>query len=238
MLEALRTAVVTPLVERWHLSSRSSWRSLPVPSGPPVASSEGPDPDRILLFGSGISMGYGMKTHELALAGQIARQVSDITLRGVQVDVVTGEHLTVESALKSLATSRLRELDVIIATPGNLEKLLLMPMPAWRTRIDHLLDHFSANAPASLRVLFVAVPEVSKVVRMPWLLGKLADRSARNLNRVLEASCAARPYADFVQFRPTERAGRDGTGRTYAYFASLIAPSVARALDAHQKVSH
>ncbi len=237
MFDALRTAVVTPMVERWLLTSRESWRSLPMPSGPPAGHSEGPDPDRILLFGSGISMGYGVKTHDLALAGQLARKVSDLTLRGVRVDVVTGENLTVENALKNLTVSRLRELDVVVTTPGTLEKLLLMPVPLWRSRIEHVLDHFSANAPASLRVLFIAVPEMSKVVRMPALLGWLADRSARSLNRALAAACAGRPYAEYVPFRPVERAGREGTGRTYGHWAELIAPSVARTLDAHQRVS-
>ncbi len=238
MLDALRTTVITPMVERWLVGSDASWRTLPVPSGPPVANSEGPDPDRILLFGSGIAMGYGMKSHDLALAGQLARQVSDLTGRGVQVDVVTGENLTVDNALKNLTVSRLRELDVIVTTPGTLEKLLLMPLPIWRARIEYLLDHFAVNAPASLRVVFVAVPEMSKVVRMPRLLGWVADRSARALNTVLEASCAARPYTEFIPFRPTERSGRDGTGRTYQHWASLIAPSVAVALNEHQRVAH
>ena len=236
MFERLRTSIVTPLAERWLLTSRSSWRTLPVPSGPPLARSEGPDPDRILLFGSGISMGYGMASHELALAGNLARQVSDLTRRGVQVDIITGEHLTVDSGLKSLTISRLRELDVVIATPGSLEKLLLMPSGVWTARMEFLLEHFAQHAPASLRVLFIGVPEMSRVVRMPRLLGFLADRSARALNRALEISCASRPYAQFVPFRPTEFSGREGTGRTYEHWASLIAPAVAAALEEHQRV--
>lgn len=238
MFEALNTGVVMPVMKHWLTHSRTSWRSLPVPSGPPVARCQGPDPDRVLLFGSGIAMGYGMQTHDLALAGHLACQVSDLTLRGVQVDVVTGENLTLDNALRNLTVSRLRELDVIVATPGAVEKLLLLRPSKWRARLDFLLDHFALNAPASLRVLFVAVPEVSKIVRMPRLLGWVADRSARSLNTVLEASCAARPYVEFVPFRPTELSGREGTGRTYRYWASLIAPSVAAALTTHQKVAH
>jgi hypothetical protein len=238
MSEAVRKTLVSLFVERWLATSNNSWRTLPTPSGPPVAHSDGPDPDRVLLFGSGISMGYGMKTHDLALAGQLARQVSDLTGRGVRVDVVTGENLTVENALKNLTVARLRELDVVIATPGTLEKLLLMPVSTWRARVDYLLDHFAANAPASLRVLFVGVPEVSRIVRMPRLLGFLAARSALALNRSLEAACAPRPYVEYIPFQPTERTGRDGTGRTYELWASLIAPSVAEALNEHQKVAH
>ena len=189
------------------------------------ASVEGHD-QRQGMFGDGMRRVGGHPHHRQAEC-----------LRGVQVDVVTGEHLTVDNTLKNLTVSRLRELDVVIATPGTLEKLLLMPVPVWRSRIEFLLDHFAENAPASLRVLFVAVPELSKIVRMPRLLGWAADRSARALNQALEASCAARPYVDFVPFRPTERSGRDGTGRTYQHWASLIAPRVALALDQHQKVS-
>ncbi|CAN5151322.1 hypothetical protein BH09ACT5_BH09ACT5_07860 [soil metagenome] len=238
MFESIRSAIVRPAAERWLRRSRTSWRTLPLPTGPAAARTDGPDPDRILLFGSGIAMGYGVKSHDLALAGQLARQVSDLTRRGVQIDVVASEHTTVENALNSLSTSRLRELDAIVATPGGLERLLLMPVSIWRRRVESLLDQFSASAPASLRVLFVAVPELSKVVRMPWLLGTLADASARALNRALEAACAARPFAEFVPFRPVQQAGREGTGRTYSHWASLIAPSVARALDAHARASH
>jgi hypothetical protein len=237
MFEALRSAVVTPIVKRWLRTSETSWRRLAVPSGPPLAQSEGPDPDRVLLFGSGICIGYGVASHDLALAGQIARQVSDLTLRGVSVDVVAGENLTVDTALRSFDTKRLRELDVVVATLGTLDRLFLLRPAIWRERIEFLLDYVSAHAPASLRVLFVAVPEISTIVPMPALLGALADRSARALNRELEAACARRPYAQFVPFRPSQVAGRGGTGRTYEHWATLIAPAVAEALDEHQRVS-
>ena len=73
MMESVRKALIAPLVDRWLATSSQSWRTLPVPSGPPVAHTDGPDPDRVLLLGAGISMGYGMKSHDLALPGQLAR---------------------------------------------------------------------------------------------------------------------------------------------------------------------
>ena len=236
MFESLRTAVVAPLVERWLARSRASWRNLPLPSGQQIVQTAGPDPDRILLIGAGIAMGYGMKSHDEALAGEIARQVSELTQHGTQVDVVVGERLTVEVALKNLSVSRLRELDVVITTSGSLDRLLLLPMSVWAGRTELFLNHFAKNAPASLRVLVVGVPEISKVVKVPWLFSELADRWARKLNRVLEMSCATRPYAQFIPFQPTELSGRDGTGRTYRNWAGLIAPSVAAAVQQHHQV--
>lgn len=237
MSDAFRNAVIRPIVNRWLATSDVSWRTLRTPDGPPVARSEGPDPDRVLLTGAGISMGYGMESHDVALPGQLARRVTAITGRGVQVDVVAGETLTVEDAVANLTVKRLRELDLVIATPGTFEKLLLLPVSAWRARIELILDHFAENAPASLRVQFVAVPELSHILRMPWPLAVLADRSSRALNRSLAEACAARPYAEFVPFRPTEPVGRGGTGRTYERWADLLAPRVAAALEQHARAS-
>ncbi|MBX3099733.1 MAG: hypothetical protein KF761_09145 [Salinibacterium sp.] len=236
MFESLRTTVVAPLAERWLAWSRASWRTLPLPSGSQFVHAEGPDPDRILLIGAGIGMGYGMESHDDALAGQIARQVSELTGRGVQVDVVVGERLTVEVALDNLSVTRLRELDVVLTTSGSLDRLLLLPMSVWARRTELFLNHFAKNAPASLRVLVVGIPELSKVVRVPPLLGVLADHWVRKLNCVLEMSCASRPYAQFIPFQPTEISGRDGTGRTYRNWAGLIAPSVAAAVQQHHQV--
>lgn len=237
MFDGFRTALVTPVIVHWLASWGPSWRKLPVPAGPPAAHWDGPDPDRVLLFGSGIAMGYGMESHDLALAGQVAHQVSDITGRGVQVDVVAGESLTSDEILQHLTVRRLRELDAVVITPGSLEHMLLMPVSVWRHSIEEQLDHFAANAPASLRVVFVALPEVSRILPVPRLLGVIADRSARRLNRELHRLCARRDYVEFVPFLPRERAGRAGTGRTYANWASFIAPAVASTLDEYQKVS-
>ena len=229
MFETVRAALVT----RWLAGSRRSWQSLPVPSGPPAAYRDGPDPDRVLLFGSGIAMGYGVGSHDLALAGQIAHRVSDLTRRGVRVDVVAAESLSSQDVLDHLTVSRLRALDAVILTPGSLAHVILMPVARWRQVIEEQLDHFAASAPASLRVVFVAVPEISQILVAPRLLGYLGDRSARTLNRELERLCAARDYVTFVPFLPLKRTDLAETGDAYREWAGLIAPAVATALDEH-----
>ena len=229
MFETVRAA----LVARWLAGSRGSWQSLPVPSGPPAAYRDGPDPDRILLFGSGIAMGYGVGSHDLALAGQIAHRVSDLTGRGVRVDVVAAESLSSQDVLDHLTVSRLRALDAVILTPGSLEHIILMPVAQWRQGIEEQLDHFAANAPASLRVVFVAVPEISQILAVPRLLAYVGDRSARVLNRELERLCAERDYVEFIPFLPLHPTDLTATDSAYREWAGLIAPTVAMALDEH-----
>ena len=229
MFETVRTTLMT----RWLANSRRIWRRMPVPPGPPAAHTDGPDPDRVLLFGSGIAMGYGVPSHDLALAGQIAHRVSELTRRGVRVDVIAAESLSSRDVVEHLTVSRLRALDAVVLTPGSLEHVILMPIAQWRQVIEEQLDHFAANAPASLRVVFVAVPEVSQILPAPTLLAFFGDRSARALNRELERLCAEREYVTFVPFQPLAPTDLSATGNAYGEWAGLIAPAVASALDEH-----
>ena len=235
MWELLRKAIVRPLVRRWLRASRHSWEKLPTPEREQVVVAPGPDPDRVLLAGSGIAVGYGMRTHDLALGGHLARELASITGRGAEVDVLAQEHMTAESLRTELDARRLLSVDAIVSTPGSVESLLMMSSAAWRAETTGLLDHVHRTAPASVHIFLVAVPPLPDLVPMPWLLARLASLSARRLNRQLREVCASRAFATFVPFEPTEPAGRTGTGRTYQRWAELIAPLVSTALERQAK---
>ncbi len=233
MREPLRRALVRPAVQAWLASSTASWRRLPTPTGKPTVSVAGPDPDRLLLVGSGIAVGYGAKSHDLALAGQLARLVSERTGRGVTVDAVVTEEMTGHDVRDLLSRKWLSSVDAVIATPGGLETLLLHPARAWRRQIESLLDHIRDHAPASLHIFIIGVPLLPTIVPMPPVLGFLSHYSARRINRELSKVCASRQHTTFVPFVPTEVAGRTGTGRTYRLWAELIAPAVSARLEPH-----
>jgi hypothetical protein len=233
MREPLRRAFVRPAVQAWLASSTASWRTLPTPSGKPTVVVAGPDPDRLLLVGSGIAVGYGAKSHDLALAGQLARLVSESTGRGTRVDVVVTEEMTGHDVRELLNRRWLSSVDAVIATPGGLETLLLHRPRAWRRQIESLLDHIRDHAPASLHIFIIGLPPLPTIVPMPALLGFLANHSARQINSELIKVCASRKHTTFVPFVPTEVAGRTGTGRTYRQWAELIAPAVSAGLEPH-----
>jgi hypothetical protein len=88
-----------------------------------------------------------------------------------------------------------------------------------------------AHAPASLHVFIVGVPPLPSIVRMPRILGALANISSRGINAEIESLCKSRRNTTFVTFEPTELAGRTGTGRTYHHWAGIIAPLVSAALE-------
>lgn len=220
-----------PFLRSWLASSAESWRDLPKPSGRQTASAPGSNPDRILLVGSGIAVGYGAESHDLALAGQLARQVSEITGRGARVDVLVTEEMTANDVRKALDRKWLTSVDTIVATPGGPETLLMHSPRAWRRQLETLLDHVLAHAPASLHVFIVGVPPLASIVRMPRILGALSNSSSRRINTEIESLCKSRRNTTFVPFEPKEFAGRTGTGRTYHRWAGIIAPLVCAALE-------
>jgi hypothetical protein len=195
------------------------------------------NPDRLLLVGSGIAVGYGAVSHDLALAGQLARRVSEVTGRGARVDVLVTEEMTGSDVRKALNRKWLTSVDTIVATPGGPETLLMRSPRAWRRQIEAVLDYVLDHAPASLHVFIVGVPPLASIVRMPRILGLLSNISSRRINVEIELLCKSRRSTTFVPFEPKDLAGRTGTGSTYRQWAELIAPLVTAALEPHSPVT-
>src|SRR5690349_9813829 len=87
-LDAISHAALAPLMAGWLKSSTRSWRLMPNPGAIQRASARGPNADRLLMVGSGISVGYGVATAELALGGYLARFVSARTQRGASIETI------------------------------------------------------------------------------------------------------------------------------------------------------
>lgn len=220
-----------PTIERWLASADQSWRTLVAPPSEDSQHARGSDADRVLLIGSGIAVGYGHESHDNALAGQLARQISALTGRGSRVDVVTGPNMSAEQMVGILDAQRLDGLDAIIATPLGIETLLIISRARWRRHLRHLLDHIWAAAPRSVQLYLVAVPPVADLSDLPRGIAALARRAHRRLNIDLERFCAAHPQATFVPLGVVERADKDTSARMYEGLAGVIAPHVARGLS-------
>ncbi|MEP6478962.1 MAG: hypothetical protein ABJB03_06195 [Rhodoglobus sp.] len=224
--------LVRPFVRVWLVSSADSWRALPRPIDSPEVRIDGPTPDRILLLGAGIGVGYNVLSHQLGLGGRLARVLTDWTSRGTEIDIVVDPDMTVPAALQALERIEVGRFDAVLLTLGGLEALELMPRSLWRKQMTSLLDAIEANAPASLQVLLVGAPPIPSINRIPRLLVGPVTRRARLLNDESRALIEGRPNCWFVDFvpRPGDLASRSGR-RTYLEWAELIAPQVVVALN-------
>jgi hypothetical protein len=229
--DGLGRVVVRPLARRWLSNSRSSWRSLAFPGAVGRVSAPGIDPDRILLLGGGITVGWGMNSHEDALGGHLARAISAATGRGVIMDVVADDILAGVPALPASILRLLRTVDAVVITPGDVDAILGLPAAIYRRRLEKVIDQITETAPANVRIFIVATVPLDTVVTLPRAVRSLASRLGAALDEKARRLCQERHNSIFVPFSPIGVAGREGTGRTYAAWAGLIAPPVARQLD-------
>lgn len=223
--------VANPLARLWLATSAQSWRHLPTPSDAPRVHAPGSDSDRVLLLGSGVAVGYGVMSHDLALGGHLARALSGLTGRGASVDIVGRRDMAPSNTRTYLAGLDLARFDALVLTLGGLEALTLMPPALWSRQLRDLLVELQSMAPASLEVFVVEIG-MPLLDGLPLGVRSLVAHQTALLNRQTELLCAEFGRTTYVAFAPAQGDVSTLTGRTtYQGWAELIAPAVADVLD-------
>ncbi len=218
----------------WHALSPQSWRRLPQPAATATVHAPGVNADRILLVGSGGTVGYGVLSHDLGIAGHLARRVSELTGRGTDVDVIGAQGMGPAGAQTVISGARLSRYDVVVLNIGGFEALQLTPRSRWRRKLAALLDSIIAAAPDSLSIVTVGLAALPTLVPIPARFEPFVVSSTDGINDESIALAAARPQVTFLPFAPRRgdflaTAGSD----LYAQWAALMAPTVAMILDTH-----
>jgi hypothetical protein len=224
--------VARPFLRAWMTTSARSLQRSPVATGAPQVHADGADADRILLVGDGPSVGHGVLSHELGLAGHLARRLSSLTGRGVDIDIVVSGSMTAANCLDSVADVDLSRFDTVILTIGANEARALLPARSWRTGLTAVLDGLESTSPASVRIFFIEVPSTRANIHFPSVFRAIVDRQVVMLNRTTEMLIAPRERVSLVPFDPPEdrQAHRDSS-REYDRWAGLIAPYLSKHLD-------
>jgi hypothetical protein len=233
MLWWLISALARPAVRIWTATMSRYWAALPRPTGLPQAHSTGSAPDRILLIGSGPAVGYGVLSHDLALPGALARQLSARTGRAADVEVRADGTLTAATIVAALGPLRLERFDAIIATIGLNEVFALSSRRAWESELDAFIDHVESGSPHGPPLLIVGVPPMEAISHFPRPLRLVFNHHARLINAHSRRACAGHGRATFVPFVPPEATDTDRyRGRdTYERWAALIVPWLHNRID-------
>lgn len=233
MLQSLVHLIASPMVWLWLNHSVQSWRVLPTPKDTPLAHAPGANIDKVLLVGSGVAAGYGVRSASLALGGHLARQLPVFTGRGASVETVTQPGMRMSRYAQTIESHNISHFDAVVVTLGTDEALRLVPVRRFRRDLGQLLNWVDTHAPPSVSVVFVGIPVVTRIMRMPWPLAHAVGRRCAALDDQLRAACGEHLAAIYTPFTPD--AGdllADSRGRAYAKWAALLAPGVARVLDA------
>ncbi|WP_394770873.1 hypothetical protein [Lacisediminihabitans sp.] len=228
---AIVTALVRPIARVWLASVSRASLDLSRPTGAPHVHADGPDADRILLVADGPSVGHGQLSHELGLAGHLARRLSALTGRGAEIDIIAEGNLTAAGCLSTLAGMDLSPFDALVLTIGANEALGLSSLGMWRRQLVDLLDHVE-NTAYGVHTFVIGVPSSTSRIHFPRMLARIVDRQVVLLNEATADVCAGRPSVTLLPFDPPLSAGGDrNSSKSFDGWASLIAPAMSEKLD-------
>lgn len=231
MIRSVAWALVGPIVERVIIRAARSKGELPQPAGDPRVHAMGPDADRILMIGAGAVRGMGVASYDLGIGGQLARQLSALTGRGADVELLGVPGITAPVALGLISEMDISRFDALVIMLGNREVIGLRPVAAWERDIRAILDLVARRSPA-VSVFVIGLAPLPGNVPLGRLLCRVIDRQVDRLNAATrEASGAAGAF--FIPFSPDElQLGDIGSTSTYIAWAQPIADGMHAVLDA------
>jgi GAF domain-containing protein len=221
---------LAPLMRLWRAAIKQTLSQVPRPFDNPHAHAPGPNSARVLIFGAGLSVGWGVSTHDLALPGFLARSLAPLTGRGIDIDLVAHPDIHSGEALRRLNALRLWRYDAIVVVLGVNESLYLASSTAWGKDLATLLARLQETV--GVPVVLTGIQRIRSIPVYDSVLGSIADIHAATLNRVSARVCAEAPQASYVPLPDfaLPESGRHRTPSTFAESARIIAAALAPVL--------
>jgi GAF domain-containing protein len=220
----------------WHRARQSDNALIPLPIVESSVHAPGADSDRVLVFGSGIAVGWGVRSHDLALPGHLARALSARTGRGTDVYVVADARITVHNAAQRLASIAVHRYDALVVVLGMSEALGLASVSKWRKQLSVFLGQIP-NAGA-VDVILPGVPSLRSIDGYGTRLGMLAERHSKRFNQATAEVCADSARATFVWLSPTleDPSDKGRPSENYHAWGAEIAERTAPLLNASRAI--
>jgi hypothetical protein len=235
MFRYIVNTAMRPFISWWLKTSVKSWSRWPCPPDSPSAHGVGTDPARLLLTGSGIAAGFGVLTHDLGLAGQLARRLAVLSGRAIDIDVEVAADMTAVGCTQRLSTLSLDRFDAIVLVVGAVEALDLRSEHSWRRDIAVLLHTARDNSPAETEIFLVSMPKIGATTAFPPVFsGLVRHQSQRHTSIAIELAEAV-PRTRVIALDRVETLRTPGTASAERW-ASVIAPHVSEVLRPSESV--
>jgi hypothetical protein len=221
-LRQYRAMILGPLFWGWfktETEEQCEWR---YPGGSSEVSIAGTYPTRILVIGDGPAAGFGVRTHQLGIAGHLARHIAGHIERGVVVTVAATPGASARSTLKRLGDMDVEGYDAIVLMLATTDAFCLTTRRSWRRNMTGLV-HALKSTDATVFVTSAASLHLARRLS-PFARG-LTGRHARTLNVETSRICAQTR----TPMIPLDAAS-DLTSRTYAKWGRRIGTHVLASL--------
>jgi hypothetical protein len=192
----------------------------------------GLDPLRVLLFGSGPLIGYGVRTRGDAVDGPLAQLLAESTGRGVILENRVRLGLPIEDAVGSLGGAGTATFAAAVWAPRFGEELRNADTERCRSAVRTMLQQFRAESRIPLVLCHLPEPlglDWRTLLRRPRVAG---------FNRILTEEAAAVPGVTAVaigSYRPLDP--RSTLAPWHRAFAEHLAPAVTRALQTPEQLA-
>jgi len=226
----LQKLIARPAMSFWYASVVRRHASLPRPEDAPVGNVPGPSTVNVLMVGGdGPSVGWGVRSHGLALPGQFARELAARTGRGVHVDLISDPSFTVAEMPEVLAGRNLSAYEVILVIPGAREAITLVQPSAWERSVRDLLGLLGAAGSAQTRQVFVGSQPLRSIPAFDSPLASIAAPHRRLLNGIAEEICLSIPGASYITLPASDalNTGRYRSPDDYLLWARTLVDHVA-----------
>ncbi|KPG79475.1 hypothetical protein AEQ27_13630 [Frigoribacterium sp. RIT-PI-h] len=217
----------------FYLWTLSRSRHVPSPRGRPTYRADSPDPDTVLLIGTGPTHGFGVTSHEQALTGQIAKETSKNTGRACSVDYIGDEMMNAGSARSWIGDHDLSLYDTVVVMLGLNDAVMLTPLDSWQRDVTSLVTDLTRRVHPTARIVLVGVQPIRSVTRFDNPFGSVADRHAARMNDITERVASQHPPTSYFRLPPGElQPGRPhGCETMYRQWGAVVADRVAPTLD-------
>ncbi|MEX1078527.1 MAG: GAF domain-containing protein [Homoserinimonas sp.] len=221
--------LLKPVVEMMHARLVAESVSLPTPSDPPQAHASGLDPDRIFLFGTHEAAGRGVVSHQLALTGRLAEEVSQVTSRGVDVDFSAHTKRTIRTAAQTIKGQKLQKYDAVVVALGETDARVLTHPRRWYRAMESLLHTIQADSSDSTPIVVTGIHPIEPVPGLAVSVTKRIGDHVSRLNHATQQLCYRQENVTFVPFPALLLSQKDQrqTSAAYSSWARSIAHHLA-----------
>lgn len=233
--------LLRPVVKSWATAADLDLAGIARPIDSPRAVAAGVDSDRILVIGSGPAVGWGVMTHDLALAGALARSVSQRTGRGAEVDVVADASVMASSGIQLLEEDKLWRYDAVVVMVGINDALALTPVAEYKREMRKIFGQIERASSLSTHTLAVGIPNISEIPAFEGAMSRIANWHARFLNRATAQLTAGLTRTTFVPLeviasrpKPAKGSGAYRSADDYRAMAESLVDHVVAPLNLHR----
>ena len=192
-------------------------------AGPPEVRIAGSDPARVLIVGDDTVAGFGVRSHQLGIAGYLARHLFESLGRGVVVTVVAQPGASARSTFKRLAEMNIEGYDTIVLMLATTDAFCLTRRRSWRRNMTGLVHALKSADASSIFVTSAASMQFARPLS-PFAR-RLTGRHASMLNVETKRICS-QTSTPMIRLDATS----DLTSRTYARWGRRIGMHIADTL--------